>query len=190
MLWMSLDPSDAQRAAEAELAKSKYHPRESWLSRGWRWLLEHFSSGDGTGTFSWLSPLWIAIAVIVAALVIILIARSFRRTPRPNASPTSHSSPADTAALLLQAADSHTDPDLQVLAYFRAAMTRLDEIGVIRLSSAMTATEVALAASATSIDAIAVAEVFNAIAYGHAHAHAEDVAAARHLAHAAWAVKP
>lgn len=190
MLRVSIDPSDAQRAAEAELAKSKYHPRESWLSRGWRWLLEQFSSGDGAGTGSWLSPLWIVVAIVVAVLVIALIARSLRRTPHPHALLISESPPADTAALLLQAADSHNDPDLQVLTYFRAAMTRLDEIGVIRLSSAMTATEVATAASATSIDASAVANTFNAIAYGHAHAHDEDVAAARHLARAAWAVRP
>ncbi|MDP9801356.1 hypothetical protein J2S49_001432 [Arcanobacterium wilhelmae] len=123
------------------------------------------------------------VGVVIAALVVWLVFRAFRRTGRiARSAPLGHEVEKSANSLLARAQVAST-PNEAVLLYVRAAIARLHESGRIVVAPSTTASEAAQLATAVAPgDFLAAAALFNAVAYGHHTATLADVEAMRSLA--------
>lgn len=188
------DAEEARRWAERELADPIYDDSPSLVERLADWLtdvLESLTSLGGVAPPS-LAPVVVVLAVAAVVVLAVLLGGRVRRR---RAAVARVSAPlfedARTSAALHASADAAAargDFATAVLDRYRAIVRWLDERGLLDERPGLTAHEAAeLAAAALPAHAERLrwaGELFDAVAYGHAAATAEQDAASRALADA------
>lgn len=187
------DAEEARRWAEQELANRVYDDSPSLLDRIVAWigdLLEALTSLGGSAPPA-LAPLVVVLVVAALLAVAVLVGGRVRRRRQTAAATASAQlfDDARTSADLTAAADgaaARGDWAGAVLDRYRAIIRSLDERALLEDRAGLTAheaAELAAAALPTLAERLRWAGGrFDAVAYGHAPATAEDDAALRDLA--------
>lgn len=184
------DAEEARLRAEEELARPAYHPRESLLSRLWRWLLEHLDPREVVPQApAWLSVLIVVLTLtVLVALLVLLLTRvtGIRRSRVKDRLLFDDERDALTLTRAADAAAERGDWVTAVVERFRAIIRSLDERGAIEDYPGMTAHEAAgMAAPAVGPldeDLRQGADLFDAVRYGHVVSSPDQDAWMRDLA--------
>lgn len=166
---------EARDAADRELAKPAYHPRQDVLEAALTWLRHHLDpAGIVPGVPAWLSVLIVVLAAgaLIAAVLLTLTRLSAARASRVPSHALFASDERDAATLraAADAAVTRSDWATAVIERYRAIIRSLDERGLIDDHPGLTAHEAAVAAAEAlgglGGDLVSAARVFDFVRYG------------------------
>jgi len=176
------DAATARRWATEELLDPVYHRQPSLLSRILEWLADQISGVRAPGVPRPLVLLAVvAVVAIVVAIAFVLngpVRRARRVASERGVLDADDSRTSDQIRRAADAAAGAGDWTLAVVERFRAIVRGLEERTVLDERAARTAHEAADAAAARLPDLgaelVAAGRLFDAVAYGHASAGADD----------------
>ena len=194
VVWLgAVDPEAARRVAEEILADPRYHPRQAprpfagFFRRIGELLVDpitRFFGAIGDLLPSVGSPPWVALAVAVVVVAVILTvrlsaARGRQRFGQRGSAGLLNIEGLDADELERRAdeAERHGDLDTALRLRFRAGLGRLDDAGVVRFRPGLTNTAVSRTLRSRDFDGLA--NDFDEVAYGGRPATPDDIAAAR-----------
>jgi hypothetical protein len=192
-VWLgAVDPDAARRVAEDILADPRYHPRRGprpfagFFERLGELIVDpiiRFLSSIGDVFPSVGSPLWIAlaVAVVLVALVVAVRLSSGRGRQRFGSQrligDDEHGLGPDELEQRADDAERRGDLDTALRLRFRAGLARLDDAGAVRLRPGLTNTAVSRTLRSVAFDELATD--FDEVAYGGRPATTADVTTAR-----------
>jgi len=192
--WLgAVDPEAARRVAEEILADPRYHPRQAprpfagFFRRIGELLVDpitRFFGAIGDLLPSVGSPPWVALAVAVVVVAVILTVRLSAARGRQRFGQRRSAGMLDGEGLAADElerradeAERHGDLDTALRLRFQAGLGRLDEAGVVRLRPGLTNGAVSRTLRSPDFDGLA--NDFDEVAYGGRPATTGDVTTAR-----------